>query len=143
MIWIDDHGVVCRSRLDWLRNDYRRICDYKGTGTSVNPENVARYAVSQGWDVQSAFYRRGVRKITGVEADFYFVAQEDYPPYALTVVGMGPDFIWSGDKKVQAAIDLWAQCLNSGTWPGYPDRVVYPDLPKWAEESWLRKEIAS
>lgn len=141
--WTDDHGVICRSRLDWLRNDYRRICDYKGTGTSVNPESIAKFAVSQGWDIQSAFYRRGVKTITGVDPEFFFIAQEDYPPYALTVVGMGPDFTWSGEGKVQRAIDLWAECLESGRWPAYPDRTVYPQLPKWEEERIVAQELRS
>lgn len=141
LTWTDDHGVLCRSRVDWLRNDYRRIADYKGTGTSVNPESIARFAVSQGWDIQSAFYRRGIRKITGQDAEFFFVAQEDYEPYALTVVGMGPDFLWAGEKKVQQAIDLWAECLESGKWPAYPDRTVYPALPAWEEARITEKEL--
>ncbi len=141
LVWTDDHGVICRARLDWLKNDHKRIFDYKGTGTSVNPESIARFAVSQGWAIQSSFYRRGLKAVTGIEADFFFVAQENYPPYALTVIGMPPSFQWIGDKQVQMAIDLWAQCLESGKWPAYPDRIIYPDLPAFAEAAFLEKEL--
>lgn len=142
LAWSDDHGVICRARLDWLRNDFTRIADYKSTGTSVNPEAMARFAVSQGWDIQASFYRRGVKAITGKDPDFIFAVQEDGPPHALTAVGLSPSFIWYGDKRVQAAIDLWAQCLKSGKWPGYPNRIVYPDLPPYAEAAWLEKELS-
>lgn len=142
LVWTDDHGVICKARLDWLRNDYTRIGDYKSTGSSVNPEAMARFAVSQHWDIQAAFYRRGVQKITGKDPDFLFIAQEDSQPHALTVVGMAPSFNWYGEKRVQAAIDLWAKCLEKDDWPGYPDKIVYPDLPSYAESAWLEKELS-
>lgn len=141
LAWTDDHGVPCRARLDWLRNDHKRIADYKSTGTSANPEGVARLAVSQGFYIQAAFYLRGLKKLTGNEADFLFVVQEDYPPYALSVVGMGPDFLWAGERKVQHAIDVWAKCLESGRWEGYADQIVYPVLPAWEENRITEKEL--
>lgn len=147
--WVDDHQVVCRSRLDWLRNDFRRIGDYKSTGMSVNPEQLARIAVSAGWDLQSAFYLRGLSKIDPQDPlqnknrEFLFAAQEDHPPYVLTVVGMGPDFLWAGQSKVQRAIDLWAKCIESGKWPAYPDRIIYPVLPAWEEQRIEQADLRS
>jgi hypothetical protein len=143
--WVDDHGVVCRARLDWLRNDYGRIADYKGTGMSVNPEQVARIALSAGWDIQAAFYLRGMSKIdpTVRTRDFLFGVQEDKPPYAMTIAGMGPDFLWAGQSKVQRAIDIWASCTESNRWPAYPDRIVYPQLPQWAEAQIEQADLRS
>lgn len=141
LAWVDDHDVPCRARLDWLRNDLKRIADYKGTGTSANPEGIARLAVSQGWDIQSAFYLRGLRKIAGKDADFVFVVQEDSMPYALSVVGMGPDFLWAGERKVQHAIDTWAECLETGRWAGYTNQIVYPVLPAWEENRIVEQEL--
>lgn len=144
LVWTDESSdglpVICRARLDWLHDSRLIIDDYKSTGRDVNPENIASKVVDD-WDIQEAFYRRGVKKVFGTEARFRFVAQENTEPYALCVIAFGPDIQWMGDKKVQHAIDLWAQCLSSGKWPGYPDRICYPMLPKWAEEAWLRKEI--
>lgn len=143
--WTDDHDVVCRARMDWLRNDFTRIVDYKGTGTSVNPEGIARFAISQAWDIQSSFYLRGIRKLFPdvTHTDFVFVVQEDSPPYALTAVGMGPDFLWAGEKKVQRCIDVWAECLASNKWSAYPDRIVYPILPAWEENRLNEQDLRS
>lgn len=141
LVWMDDHGVVCRARLDWLHNSMDRFEDYKGTGITANPDGISRSMFGAGWDVQDAFYRRGLRAIFGKEATGIFLAQEDFEPYVLSVIGMGPDVQCIGDKKVQYAIDLFAKCLDSGKWPGYSDRICYPILPPWAEASWLEKEM--
>lgn len=139
--WLDDRGVRCKGRLDWITPTRNRIFDYKGTDASAAPDSVARMAISQGWDVQACFYLRGIRKIHGIDAQFFFPVQETFPPYALSVVGMGPDMLWAGEKKVQRAIDIWARCLDSGVWPGYLNEVIYPQLPKWEEERILEMEM--
>lgn len=141
--WLDDHGVRCKGRIDWIRSHKKRIFDYKTTGASANPEMISRMAVSQGWDIQSVFYLRGIQKLYGVDAQFFFVVQEDFEPFALSVVGMGPDFLWAGQDKVQRAIDTWAECLTSGIWPAYPDRIVYPTLPKWEESKIEERQLSS
>lgn len=141
--WTDDHDVRCKGRLDWIRTNKKRIFDYKTTDASANPETISRMAVSQGWDIQSSFYLRGIQRLFNVEAEFFFVVQETSPPYALSIVGMGPDFLWNGQDKVQRAIDKWHECLTSDAWPGYPDRVAYPQLPKWEEMKTEERQLES
>lgn len=140
LIWEDDHGVICRARLDWLHDSHLIIDDYKSTGRDVNPANIG--GKLDNWEIQEAFYRRGIKKLFGVDAQFRFIAQENTEPYALSVIAFGPDIQWMGDVRVQRAIDLWAHCLEAGKWPGYPDRICYPTLPKWAEEEEVRRQEA-
>lgn len=144
IIW-EDHAsdgttVMCRGRLDWLDDDFSRIFDYKSTGRDVNPETIAAKMLGDGWDVQAEFYCRGIEKLTSKRPELFYVAQENSEPYALSVIGVGPDFQWLGAKKVQLAIDIWAQCTKTGNWPGYPMKTCFPILPKWAEEQWIRRE---
>lgn len=145
LIWLDHAtdgtGVVCRARLDWLHDDYRFIDDYKSTGRDVDPSNIMGKVVDD-WDIQESFYRRGVKAITGMDARFRFIAQENTAPFALAVIGFGPEIQWMGDAKVQRAIDLWAKCMTSNCWPGYADRIYYPELPKWVEEQEERRQLA-
>ena len=145
LTWIDHATdgteVVCRARLDWLHDDFRFIDDYKSSGRDVNPETIASRIVDD-WDIQESFYRRGLKALTGKDTCFRFIAQENMEPYALSVIAFGPDIQWMGDSKVQRAIDLWAACTTSGEWSGYPDRICYPILPKWAEEQEVRRQIA-
>lgn len=142
LVWVDDHGVQCRARLDWLKDSRKGFSDYKSTGMTANPEAISRSLFGASWDVQEAFYRRGLKKL-GYEAEGVFVCQEDSPPYALSAIGFNPLIMRVADGKVQMAIDLWAKCLKENNWPGYPDRTCYPEMPKWMEERAMEKELAN
>ncbi len=72
---------------------------------------------------------------------FRFIAQEQYKPYALTVMELGEDWLTMGRKKLQYAMDLWGQCMTSGLWPGYGAQIVRPEFPGYAEARWLDREV--
>jgi hypothetical protein len=140
LIW-QEAGVWCRARPDWLHDDHRTIDDLKTTSGSANPAVWARGPLfANGYDIQAAWYLRGVRAVFGVEADFRFITQETSAPFALTVIGLGPDVLTLADKKVRAALELWRRCLETGVFPGYPTRTCYADLPPWQETRWLEQE---
>lgn len=138
LIW-EEQGIWCRARTDWLRPGH--IDDYKSTSASANPEVLSRTLFGNGWDVQAAFYRRGVKALTGIDAEFRFACQETYPPYALSVVALGPDAMLLAEKKVLYALELWRVCLTTNRWPAYPTRTAYASLPTWIESQWLEKEL--
>jgi len=141
LVWFEkDYGVWCRARLDWLHDSLKKIDDYKSTGITANPDVISRSMFSQGWDIQAALYLRGLRAVTGSDASFRFVAQESDAPYALSVIGVGPDVATIGEKKALWALETFSECLHSGVWPGYPKQICYPVLPEWEEQKWLRKE---
>jgi len=139
VIWCEDGGVWCRARTDWLRQGH--VDDYKTTSASANPEVLSRTLFGNGWDIQAAFYLRGVKAVTGIDAEFRFACQETYPPYALSVVALGPDAMLLAEKKVLYALELWRECLTTNTWPAYPNRTAYASLPTWVESAWLEKEL--
>lgn len=139
LIWREG-DVWCRCRLDWLPRDRRFFDDYKTT-TDASPDTVSRTTFGNGYDMQAAFYRRGIRKILAVpDPKFRFVVQEKAAPYALTVAALTPAALDMADRKVEAALDLWAWCLKRNEWPGYPGRTVYVDPPVWHERQWLERE---
>ena len=138
LVW-EDNGVLCRARLDWLRDDHAAIDDYK-TSQSANPDWFARKGIyDHGYDVKAAFYLRAVKAVTGVDAEFRWIVQEKKPPYALSVVSPGADVLALAAEKVSYAIDLWRGCLENDAWPAYTTRVAYAELPGWEETRWLEK----
>lgn len=138
LIWIED-GVWCRARLDWLRD--ADIDDYKTTSGSANPDDWTRNLFANGQDIQVAWYLRGYKALTGTEATFRFAVQETYPPYAASVISLGPDAMTLAEKRVLYALELWRACLDSNDWTGYPRRTAYATLPPWIESAWLEKEM--
>ena len=144
LIWCED-DVWCRARLDWLRSDRSRIDDYKTTSASANPEMWARTMFGAGFDLQAAWYLRGLRAVSGDPLDdpaaFRFAVQETSPPYAVSVIALNPDAMFLAEKKCLYAIEQFREAMASGDWRGYPRRTAYATLPAWEEARWLEKEL--
>jgi hypothetical protein len=140
----------CRARLDYVRpalvesvvgepTQGWAIDDYK-TAASANPDEWTRSMFRFGYDLQAAWYQRGVQAVTGAPAVFRFAVQETEPPYALAVMALAPSTADLAEKKRRYALELWAQCLAADCWPGYPIETCYVQLPATHESWWLEKE---
>jgi hypothetical protein len=144
LIWteeVDGIEVWCRAMLDWLPDERVRFPDYKSTQGSAHPDMWPAMAYREGMDLQCAFYRRGIRKVLGVENPaFDFVVQECDPPYALSVISLTPGAIDMAHRKIDEAMSIWAWCIKNKQWPGYPQRICYVDPPVWAEKQWIDRE---
>lgn len=144
LVW-DDGGVLCRARLDWLRDDLAAIDDFKTTSASANPERWSKTLFGIGADVQAAMYLRGLNHATGMvdvrgTRQFRWAVQETYPPYALSVVSLAPSALELANAKVDTALRIWKRCLETDHWPAYPTQVAYAEAPAYEEMRWLERE---
>ena len=140
--WEED-GIWLRSMIDLLSPDRRTIIDLKTTGMSCAPHSIGRMMNDAGWDVQAAMHERGLFATDASGAGrrrHLFIAQENEEPYALTVVQISEAVMTMGRKKLAVAMDIWRRCIEGDRWPGYPPEIVVPELPTWAETSWLERE---
>jgi hypothetical protein len=142
LVWREPNGVWCRMRADWIHSSYPVIYDYKTSGRSAHPQNISRIAAANGWCLQEAFYRRGFKAVFGQdhEPDFFFVCQENYRPYALTVFEVSPQDRALADHQVEYAILTWRECLSNDRWPAYSDHVERITSPPYVESSWMERE---
>lgn len=140
LVWQED-GVTCRSRLDWLRDDCMAIDDVKTTSRigGANQREFERGLYQHGYDVKAAFYLRGVKALSGVDAEFRWIVIETAAPYALSVVRPGPDVLALGADKVEYALRVWKQCVQLDEWPAYGNRIATAEMPAWAEMQWLER----
>jgi hypothetical protein len=137
-------GLWYRSMIDWMQ-DKTLFWDLKTHGAVAPPHLVNRKMVADGWDVQASMQEFILDIIDPDNAGrrkFRFVAVENEPPYALTVVELSESVMTFGRKKLQHAIGVWSHCMNTGHWPAYPPEIITPDYPQYAETSWLNREIA-
>jgi len=139
-IWMESNGVWCRCRPDWIKKDRTLILDYKTTGTSVNPDKFSGNINEMGYPIQSVFYRRGVETIEKKKPNFFFVAQEDKPPYFCSFHGIDFQNEDMAQEKVSFSIDLWGKCLKYDKWPGYPKRICYAEPKPWDLAAWEMKK---
>lgn len=140
-IW-KENGIWCRIRPDWITKDKSICIDYKTTQGSADPESYASIAVSTGLDIQNAFYCRGIEKIEGCKPEFFFMVQENYPPYLCSFIELGILFEEMGNEKVKHGIRLWKECLKTNNWPGYSRELQVIEPKAWSLGSWEFKKSA-
>lgn len=149
-VW-QEQGIWCRAMLDMIHvyADFIAIVDFKSTERSAAPIAIDRQIFNMGYDVQLAFYRRGVMRLLkalhGSKAPrvrCFLMSQERMGPGALSIVELDRDVLSLADKKVAAALQLWKTCLTADQWPAYPPFVGTVTLPVFVEKSWLDREVA-
>lgn len=128
IVW-NEEGIECRGRPD--RVGPAAIFDYK-TCSSANPDAWSRHVVTMGYDIQAAFYMRGMHQLSGVERKFIWFAQESDEPYACALMGMSPMLEDFAARRLDRAIRTWQKCVASGRFPGYPQQTCWLEPPSWA-----------
>jgi hypothetical protein len=124
-------GVMCRVRADWIPDD-GDVVDYKTT-KSAEPGRFAKAVAEYGYHVQGDFYLSVLRWLgmVGEGARFMLVAQEKVPPYLLSIHVLDAEALRWGGRLNARARELFRECSESDTWPGYPAEPVTLSLPRW------------
>jgi len=131
--WHDKEcGIDRRSRFDWLpESDGGQLVvpDYKTTA-SAEPRRFARSIFNFGYDMQAVFYTDAILA-HGLAEDvtFLFIAQETTAPYLITVHELDAVALRLGRERVDQACALYAECMRTGTWPGYTDEIQLVSPP--------------
>jgi hypothetical protein len=138
-----DEGFWCRSMIDWLMPDRLSVYDYKTTKLSCAPYEVAERPSTQGWDIQGAFHEAGLDVLDPKNAGrrrHLFVAQEEQPPYALSVVQLSEADLTMGRKKVAYGVARWKIAMGRQSWLGYPSQTIMSQPRGYSEQKWLTRE---
>lgn len=141
MLWREER-CWCRSRIDYLLST-ASIVDLKTTAGSAHPDKLAKRIFEAGYDIQAAFYSRGVERLTSrPPRRFIFAFLEVDPPHALCLTEVSPASLAMAMRKVEHAIRVWSDCLRTNHWPGYTPAVWQAETPKFLEDRWLARETA-
>ncbi|MYZ37506.1 hypothetical protein GT002_20975 [Streptomyces sp. SID4917] len=138
LFWRDrPTGVMRRARFDWLpqpRTGRLIIPDYK-TCRSAEPAALARAVEEYGYHQQADWYRSGAKALGLADdtAAFVFVCQEKTAPYLVSVIELDANAMRIGAARNRRALQIYADCVETGHWPGYSDDIAYLSLPFWAE----------
>lgn len=144
MIATQIEGIWMRSLVDWMVSP-RALFDFKTTAMSVAPHAIPNLMSDAGWPIQAAMQERILDVLDPDGAgrrSFYFVAQENYKPFALTVHRLPEATLTMGRKMVAKAEAMWRDAMLYDKWTGYAPIVHAPEYPQWKETRWLEREIA-
>jgi hypothetical protein len=134
--WLDDqYDVWRRARFDWLpESDGGRLIvpDFKSC-TSAEPRSIAKSVATFGYHQQAEWYTDAIRAL-GIAEDvaFVFVFQEKTAPYLVTVVQLDLEAQRIGRTLNDRALQVYAECMATDTWPAYTSDVELISLPGWA-----------
>ncbi|MDV8066413.1 PD-(D/E)XK nuclease-like domain-containing protein [Rhodococcus sp. IEGM 1366] len=128
-------GVMIRTRPDWLpdrKSGRLLITDYK-TAVDAGPKAFRKSMFDYGYFQQHPWYVDAVAEL-GIDDDpaFLFVVQEKTAPYQVVIHEIDAEDVELGRQLNRQAIDLFAQCQQSGHWPGPPAQVHRASLSGWA-----------
>lgn len=88
--------------------------------------------LDHGCDTQSLLYQRGIGALGHPGCRFVFLVQEVRQPYGCWLVEATESMRELANMKIARALRLWAECLKTNHWPGYPTQVRPAYAPQWA-----------
>ncbi|HEX8024722.1 MAG TPA: PD-(D/E)XK nuclease-like domain-containing protein [Candidatus Limnocylindrales bacterium] len=140
LIWDDkEFGFQRRSRIDKLKVARRAlIIDYK-TANSAAPDKIAKASWDYGYAQQGEYYIDGVTACElGPNPAFVLVTQMKEPPYLVTVGQYSETARAIGRELNRRALQIYAQCTETGVWPSFADDIATLSLPGWVEAQWMK-----
>lgn len=128
--WIDpETNVKCRCRPDKLITKAGFIVDVK---TTADMSKVARSVFDYRYHVQDAFYSDGYAHASGEPTNgflFLFISSTiNCGKYPVRIFQLDDEAKMIGRYAYQANLRTYAECMESGVWPG----VESLSLPSWA-----------
>ena len=113
--------ILCKCRPDVLCPPIQKpyaandivIVDYKTT-QSCHPKEFAGSVRKYGYDMQAAWYRRGMEKAGFRVKEFIFVAQEKVHPFASKVFRMGEEHMNRGWEMMEQYLEAYKNYEKGG-----------------------------
>lgn len=125
-------GLMCRHRFDVIIDGI--AIDLKTTTDARKPA-FSKKILDFGYHIQAAFYADQYKWIAGEEIEsFMFAAIETSAPYAVKIYELEQDSMEAGRKKYRQALNEYAQCKATDTWPSYDQEIETIGIPQWALE---------
>ena len=103
---------------------------YGGAGPDGVGKSVARFKYH--W--QAAFYTDLLNASGefGEVAGFLFVFVEKEAPHAVGIYEASDQMVQAGREQYRVALRDFKKAAETDNWPGYDDRIVSLELPRWA-----------
>lgn len=131
----EENGKWRKAMIDILRPDLLRWMDIKSTELSVAAEPIARHFYAQSYEIQTAFYERGLDALDPDNAgrrQRAYLFNETNAPFAPSAPILPSEAgLTLGRWQVENACSIWDRCLDSGEWPAYSDEPYVAEPPAW------------
>lgn len=127
-------GSKCKVKPDRMNLRYKAMLDIKTT-PDASYNGFRRSILKYGYDLSAAFYLDGYEIDTGVmPQEFIFIAveKENPAPEKIALWRADTELIQLGREKYLEALYTYEECLATGEWPGYSEKIETISLPNYA-----------
>lgn len=132
--WDDaESGLPAAARLDWYVEELGLVVDLKST-EDARPGPFARSVASYRYHVQEAHYRAGLAAVGKPCEHFVLAAIEKRPPYLVALYKLDEYAVERGERSRRRDIRRLEESAVRNVWPGYDERILSLELPRWAED---------
>lgn len=132
MVWTDkETGVECKGRLDRAARKQGLLIDFKST-KDASEQGFVKSVQDFSYHVQDAFYSAGYKEVFGEDPrGFAFPLVEKKAPFLTNLVQLSPEAKEAGRYIFRRNIQRYADCIDKGHFPGYPQGTKTLDLEPW------------
>lgn len=126
VFWKDSifKNIKCRARIDIMKDDILIVADYKTT-EDASHDKFYWDSLRYGYDMQSAWYPRGMKAITDKDYRFIFIVQEKKPPYSIAIYLPEKSYRDDAQVKISRALYNYSEAKESKNWEqGYPEKIM-------------------
>ena len=132
--WVDGStAIACKVRPDLLVREGRPVILDVKTTRDARKRQFQSSVYEFGYHVQAAMYCEGVQALTGQDPVFLFACVENTPPYNAAMYYLSDRAMVAGLRIYRRLLNEYADCVESGEFPGYSSEIESLDLPAWAE----------
>lgn len=123
-------GAKCKIKPDKFLHNSGICLDVKTT-EDASPQSFGKSVANYRYDKQASFYMDGLNSI-GHKCDaFIFICVEKTPPYAVACYYATPSMIDIGRNTYISNLFTYMECLESGKWLGYSQKIEPVELQGW------------
>tara|TARA_Y100001963_G_scaffold72657_1_gene101084 strand:+ start:1236 stop:2030 length:795 start_codon:yes stop_codon:yes gene_type:complete len=123
VVWRDESTkLMCKARIDWLRDDEFLAIDLKTTSTfgGASPHTWSRQVRRYGLPIQAVHYLEGLSVVTGLVWDWRWLALELTPPFGMTLFEPDSEVLAAGHDGWRRGLSRLKEASVSGSklsWP--------------------------
>lgn len=132
--WTDERtGTPLRAQFDYLpdkADTHAYLVDYKTT-VGADLDHFSKDVRNLRYHLQAAWYLEAATQLGYIDTRWLWIAQEKTPPYLVAVYDIDPWDLAIGTHLMRQSIDVYAECVKTDTWPGYPPEVQTVEFPRF------------
>jgi exodeoxyribonuclease VIII len=133
--YFDYNGASCKVRPDLYTSD-GTIIDLKST-QDASEAGFRKSVRNFKYDFQACWYLEAMRALGLPAKQFVFIAVDKVAPFGVASYTLTESEIDRQKPRMQKACTIWATCMETGVWPGYPQEVVTLDLSRYGDNQRL------